>query len=285
MTGPWALLLMSAVAADPKGADFFEGRIRPVLVEHCYRCHSAEAQAKKKLRGGLMLDTRDGLLKGGDTGPALVPGKPKDSLLLQTLRYTGDVKMPPKGKLPDNVIADFEAWISRGAPDPRTAVVTRARGMSIEEGRKFWAYQPPRKPPVPEARGQKSEVRNPIDAFIVERLQTKGLTLSPEADRPTLIRRLYFDLIGMPPSPAEVDAFVKDATPQAAEELVDRLLASPRFGERWGRHWLDVARFAESMTLRGFVFKEAWRYRDLVIDSFNDDVPFDRFLREQVAGD
>ncbi|MBN9122537.1 MAG: DUF1549 domain-containing protein [Planctomycetes bacterium] len=267
---------------DPAGVDFFEKKIRPALTQHCASCHSADAEKNGKLKGGLYVDSRDGLLKGGDSGPALVPGKPAESLLLKTLKYDGDVQMPPKGKLPDAVIKDFEKWIAMGAPDPRgdtAAAPKRQVGLSIEEGRKFWAYKLPVNPPVPKGSA------NPIDAFVSAKLEAKGLKPAPEADRATLVRRLYYDLIGLPPSPEEVDAFVADKAPDAYEKLVDKLLASPQFGERWGRHWLDVARFAESVTLRGLVFKEAWRYRDYVIDSFNADVPFDRFVREQLAGD
>jgi hypothetical protein len=259
--------------------------IRPTLVEHCYACHSAEAEAKKKLRGGLRLDTREAVLTGGDTGPALVPGKPAESLLLKTLRYDGEVKMPPKGKLPDGVIADFEKWIKDGAADPRqVAGAARVGAIDLEKGRQFWAYKLPVKPAVPSVKEDKWAATE-IDRFILAGLEAKGLSPAADADRATLARRLYYDLTGLPPSPEEVDAFVKDDDPAAYEKLVDRLLASPAFGERWGRHWLDVARYAESVTLRGLVFKEAWRYRDYVIDSFNKDVPFDRFVREQIAGD
>jgi Protein of unknown function (DUF1553)/Protein of unknown function (DUF1549)/Planctomycete cytochrome C len=288
---PCALIvsqLESHAADDPKGLAFFESKIRPVLVENCYECHSAAAIANKKLRGGLLLDTREGLLKGGDTRPAIVPGKAKDSLVIKVLHQIGDVKMPPKGKLTASVIADFETWINMGAPDPRTGAVVKQKGLTLEEGRKFWAFQPVKKPSVPQVRNPETAIRNEIDLFIRAQLDAKVMAPSPEADPVTLIRRVYFDLIGLPPTPEEIDAFVKgySAKPQAAyEELVDRLLASPHFGERWGRHWLDVARYAESMTLRGFVFKEAWRYRDYVIESFNNDVPFDRFIREQIAGD
>jgi hypothetical protein len=196
--------------------------------------------------------------------------------------------MPPKGKLPDAVIKDFEKWIAMGAPDPRGDSGTGPKkqvGLTIEEGRKFWAYKLPARSAVPEIRKHKSEIRNDIDAFILAKLEAKGLNPAPETDRATLIRRLYYDLTGLPPTPEEVDAFVKDKAPDAYEKLVDKLLASPEFGERWGRHWLDIARFAESVTLRGFVFKEAWRYRDYVIDAFNADLPFDRFIVEQIAGD
>ncbi|MFO0880955.1 MAG: DUF1553 domain-containing protein [Gemmataceae bacterium] len=276
------LVLVSSARADERVA-FFEKKIRPVLVQHCYSCHSAEAQAKKKLRGGLLVDTKAGLLTGGDSGPALVPGKPADSLLLKSMRYEGDLKMPPRGKLPPAVLADFEQWIRQGAHDPRTAAATvKARGLSLEEGRAFWSYRPLQAAPPPLASRSASGF---IDAFIQGNLARHGLKPAPEADRAVLLRRLSYDLIGLPPTPEEVDAFVADTRPDAYERQVERLLASPLFGQRWGRHWLDVARFAESLTLRGFVLHEAWRYRDLVIDRFNQDAPFDQFLREQVAGD
>jgi hypothetical protein len=272
-------------SADPRALDFFESKIRPVLVKHCYQCHSQEARARKKLRGGLLLDSQDGLRKGGDSGPALLPRKPGESLLLKTLRYDGDVKMPPRQKLPDAVIADFETWIQRGAADPRMATTSaKAHGLSIEEGRRFWAYRPVSRPAIPHVAGR-AWSPGPIDAFIRAALESKALRPAPAANRATVARRLYYDLLGLPPTPEAVDVFVRDTRPDAYERLVDRLLASPSFGERWGRHWLDVGRFAESLTLRGFILKESWRYRDLVIDTFNDDVPFDRFVREQVAGD
>ncbi len=283
-----ALLLTpcSVRAADPKpgtqNTDFFEKKIRPVLAQHCLGCHSAEAAARKKLKGNLFLDTREGWAKGGDSGPAIVVGKPTESLLLKTLRHDGDVQMPPKGKLPDAVVKDFAKWIAMGAPDPRTtaAVDTKKQvGLSIEAGRAFWAYR------LPQPSHLRSQDSSDIDRFIRAELTKKGLKPAPEADRATLCRRLHFDLIGLPPSPEEVDAFVADTSPDSYEKLVEKLLARPQFGERWGRHWLDVARFAESVTLRGFVFKEAWRYRDYVINSFNTDVPFDRFVKEQIAGD
>ena len=265
--------------------EFFEKKIRPVLTQHCAGCHSADAAKAKKLKGNLYLDSRGGTLKGGDSGPALVPGKPAESLLLKTLKYDSDTQMPPKGKLPDAVIADFEVWIAMGAPDPRgdTAIAPKRQvGLTIEEGRKFWAYKLPVKPTHPVSREPQASA---IDAIVLAKLEAKGLKPAPEADRATLIRRLHYDLTGLPPSPEEVDAFVNNKAPDAYEKLVDKLLASPAFGERWGRHWLDIARYAESVTLRGFVFKEAWRYRDYVIDSFNADLPFNRFIREQIAGD
>lgn len=270
------ILLFAGVirAAEPTGNDFFEAKIRPMLVEQCYACHSAEAETKKKLRGGLYLDTADGLRKGGDTGPAIVPGKPKESLLLTSLHHADDLKMPPKGKLPAQVIADVEKWIAIGAPDPRQGTVKKQTGLSIDEGRKFWSFKPLAAP-----------ANTTIDQLVEAKLTAAKLTFAPEADRATLIRRLSYDLIGLPPTPKEIDDFTNDQRPDALERLVDRLLASPAFGERWGRHWLDVARFAESLTLRGFVLKNAWRYRDYVIDSFNRDLPIDQFIKEQLAGD
>jgi hypothetical protein len=271
---------------DPQAVEFFEKKIRPVLTQNCLGCHSAEAEKNKKLKGNLFLDTRDGVRKGGDSGAAIVPGKAAESLLLKTLHYEGDIQMPPKGKLPDAVVKDFEKWIAMGAPDPRrdAGVAPRRQvGLTVEQGRKFWAYKLPQKPARPAVKSDWPA--NDIDHFILAGLEAKGLKPAGGSDKETLVRRLYYDLTGLPPSPEEVDAFVKDRAHDAYEKLVDRLLASREFGERWGRHWLDVARYAESVTLRGFIFKEAWRYRDYVIDSFNADVPFDRFIKEQIAGD
>jgi len=283
------LAVPAAFAAPPDAAanEFFEKKIRPVLMESCYSCHSAEAASKKKLKGGLRLDSKASALTGGDSGPALAPSKPGESLLLKSLKYDGDLKMPPKGKLPDAVIADFEKWIKDGAADPRVEVnqaPPKQVGLSIEAGRKFWSFKPVINPAVPTVKDQQWPA-NTIDRFILAALEAKGLAPSKEADRATLARRVSYDLTGLPPTPEDVDKFANDADPKAYEKMVDRLLASPAFGERWGRHWLDLARYADSVTLRGFVFKEAWRYRDYAIESFNRDVPFDRFIKEQIAGD
>ena len=270
-------------AASSDGLDFFEKRIRPLLTERCYECHSAD----KKQKGGLRLDTRDGWSKGGDTGPALVPGEPEKSLLIKAVRY-GDpaLQMPPKKRLDPKQIADLEQWIKMGAPDPRTETFVAAKqsGLSIEEGRKFWAYQSPVKPALPKVRDT-SWPRNDIDYFILQKIERKNLKPVGDATHEVLARRVYFDLIGLPPTPEQIDHFLNDTSPDAYARLIDRLLASSHFGEHWARHWFDVARFAQSVVLRGLVFKEAWRYRDYVIDVFNRDVPFDQFIKEQIAGD
>jgi cytochrome c553 len=284
-----SLCLLIATTAAARGAErgeeFFETKIRPVLAEHCFGCHSTKLQEGKKLKGGLLLDTREDILKGGDSGPALVPGKPPESLLVQALKYTGDLRMPPRGKLPDAVVADFEQWVKLGAPAPKAEGVSRKQvGLSIEEGRKFWAYRPVASPAIPKVKDEKW-ARGDIDRFVVAALEAKGLKPSADAARETLTRRVYFDLVGLPPTPEQLDAFVSDKDSQAFEKLVARLLESPQSGERWGRHWLDVVRFGESLTLRGFILKDAWRYRDYVIDAFNRDMPFDQFIREQIAGD
>ena len=272
------------VGADER-VDFFEKKVRPVLVEHCYRCHSADA---KKVRGGLLVDSRDAIRKGGESGPGVVPGDPANSLLLDAIRYES-YEMPPSGKLPDHVIADFETWISKGAHDPREAErpVAEQVGIDIEAGKEFWCFRPlafSSPPAVKERDWPESD----IDAFLLSRIEEAGLHPVADADRSTLIRRATLALIGLPPRPEEIQRFEDDPAPTSAAfaKLVDRLLESKHFGERWGRHWLDVVRFAESSGGgRTLLFPDAWRYRDYVIDAFNDDMPYDQFLREQVAGD
>ena len=277
-----------APAPDKEQIDFFEKQIRPVLASKCYKCHSAEAD---KVKGGLLLDTREGIREGGDSGHAVVPGDTHESLILKALRWQDkDMRMPPEkegGKLSDAVIADFERWIKMGAPDPRDGAAPAAsrKWMDLEKAKGFWAFQTPKASPPPEvqdARWPKTD----LDRFILAAQEKKGLQPVGDADRRTLIRRLTYDLIGLPPTPEEVDAFVHDSSPDALAKTVDRLLASPQFGERWGRHWLDVARFAESTGKeRNFTFPAAWRYRDYVIASVNADKPYDEFIREQIAGD
>jgi len=287
-----SIVLLISLGADfaeagetPQQLEFFEAKIRPVLVEHCVRCHSDAAEAAKKLKGGLKLDSKAGWQAGGDSGPAIVPGKPGESLLLKSLKYQGDSHMPPEGQLPAAVTADFEVWIKAGAIDPRSGGAGKKQiGMSVAEGRKFWAYRPVKAPAIP-ATVDKAWATNDLDRFILATLEAKGLKPSADADKATLLRRVYFDLMGLPPTPEEIDEFIADKDPKAYENRVDKLLARSEFGERWGRHWLDVARYAESLTLRGFILKETWRYRDYVIDSFNADRRFDEFLKEQIAGD
>jgi len=265
----------------PAQLEFFEKKIRPVLVQHCNECHSAES---KIVQGGLYLDTRDGSRRGGDSGPAVVPGDAENSLLLSALKYDG-YEMPPTGKLSDAVIADFTKWIEMGAPDPRDGEAPTAKVIDLEAGRKFWAYQPPRLVP-PAAVKNQAWPRSEIDRYVLAKLEAEGLEPVGDVDPVLLIRRLSFDLVGLPPTPEEIDAFLKDTSPRAVERLVDRLLASPQFGERWGRHWLDVARYAESSGLeRNVPYRMAWAYRDYVYDAFNADLPYDEFIREQLAGD
>lgn len=280
----FAAALQAAEAIPPGHVEFFEKKIRPVLVVHCYKCHSAETDGGKP-KAGLRLDTKAGVLAGGETGPALVAGDPAGSLIIEALRHDG-LEMPPGKKLADSIVTDFEEWIRLGAPDPRGGGQPVAkRVIDIEEGRKFWAFQPPKSVAAPAVKSS-GWAKSDIDRFVLAGLEAQGLTPVADADRRTLIRRAYFDLIGLPPTPEEVEAFVKDESPKAFEVVVDRLLASPQYGERWGRHWLDVARYAESNgNADNTPFPEAWRYRDYVIASFNADKPFDQFLREQVAGD
>ncbi len=266
--------------------EFFEKKIRPVLVERCYECHSTA----KKVKGGLALDTRDGLLKGGEAGLAVVPGDPEKSKLIEAVRYKNrDLQMPPKNALSPEQVRDLEQWVKLGAPDPRVetaAQPTGKRGLSLEEGRQFWAFQPLATPTPPSIGNRQSAIGNPVDAFINAKLAEKKLTAAPPADRRTLIRRATFDLTGLPPSPAEVDAFLADKSPDAFSKVVDRLLNSTAYGERWGRHWLDVARYADSNGLdENVAFGNAWRYRDYVVNAFNADKPFNRFVVEQIAGD
>src|SRR5579864_7560783 len=270
-------------AQTPQGAEFFEAKIRPVLVKNCYACHSS---ATKAPMGGLFLDTRAGVLKGGNSGPAVVPGNPDKSNLIRALHYDGR-KMPPSAQLPEAVVADFEKWVAMGAPDPREgqAANWKPSAIDVEKGRSYWAFQAPQKPAVPKVRNAKWSAQ-PVDRLLLAPMEAKRLTPGPDADRATWLRRVTLDLTGLPPTPAETDAFVKDNGREAYAKVVDRLLASDRFGERWGRHWLDVARYAESVGRgRNYAFPFAWRYRNWVIDAFNKDMPYDQFIREQIAGD
>ena len=279
--------------AEPSNSEieFFETKIRPVLVKHCYKCHSAKS---KEPKGGLLLDTRQGIRRGGDSGHGVVPGELAESQVISAMRFES-AEMPPDGQLSASIIADFEKWVKMGAPDPRKGASLVQKKIDFEKAKDYWAYRPIKKPAVPRTKDA-TWARSEIDRFILARLEEKGLRPTSDANRSALVRRLYLDLIGLPPTPEQVDEFEKDCssslksdskTPiSAIERLVDKLLESPHFGERWGRHWLDVARYGESTGMeRNYTFPQAWRYRDYVIASFNADKPYDQFIREQLAGD
>jgi hypothetical protein len=281
IVGAWAQSPSEKPTAE--GLEFFEAKIRPVLAKSCYPCHSS---ATKTVPGGLFLDSRSGMRTGGVSGPAIVPGKPEESVLIRAIHYENR-KMPPVGKLTDSIIADFEKWVAMGAPDPRDGQTAdwKPSTIDIEKGRKFWAFQPVRKTAAPEVKNAKWSSQA-IDRFLLARMEQKRLAPVPDADRATWLRRAMFDLTGLPPALEETEAFTKDRSRDAYAKVVDRLLASERFGERWGRHWLDVARYGESVgPTRNYAFPYAWRYRNYVIESFNKDKPYDQFVKEQIAGD
>jgi hypothetical protein len=282
-----ALLAVATHAAEPTKAqiEFFESKIRPVLANNCYKCHSTSSE---KVKGGLLLDSREALLKGGDTGPVIVPGDPEKSLLIKAVRYTDpDIQMPPKSQLTPEQVADLAAWVKMGAPDPRAASASQKAWS--DPNKKHWAWQPVQKQQPPTVK-MADWCKTPVDNFIVAKLAEKEMSPNPLADKQTLIRRAYFDLVGLPPSADEVEAFVNDKSPDAWEKVIDRLLASPRYGERWGRHWLDTARYADT---KGEIRRQredvnlpfAWTYRDYVIRSFNEDKPYNIFVAEQLAVD
>ena len=287
-----------------QGTEFFETHIRPVLADRCYECHG-----EKKQKGGLRLDSRAAILKGGESGAALVPGDPEGSLVVKAVRYLDkDLQMPPSKdgskKLAPAAIADFEAWVKMGAPVPegtsnverRTSNIEGKKEIDYDAERKKWAFHKPQPPEIPAIRDPRSAIHNPIDAFILAKLEENGLAPAPPADPRTLIRRMTFDLTGLPPTPEEVDAFAHACAPGdlstlnfQLSTLIDRLLASPAYGERWARHWLDVVRYADSLDSRiagkdGDIL-DAWRYRDWVVNAFNRDLPYDEFVRQQIAGD
>ncbi len=276
-----------AIAPTPEQVEFFERRIRPVLVEHCYECHSAGA---KKLKGGLVLDSRAGVIRGGDTGPIVMPGEPDASLLIQAIRHTDpNLTMPPDAKLPAETVADFEKWVRMGAPDPRTedtVAVARAKSsIDWNKAREWWSFRPITSPTPPAVKDD-AWPANGLDPFILARLEKEGLSPSKPAGKRALIRRATFDLTGLPPTPEEIEAFLADSSPDAFARVVDRLLDSPRYGERWGRHWLDVVRYADTAGDNSdFPIPQMYRYRNWVIDAFNHDMPYDRFVSEQLAGD
>ena len=279
-----AVLMCRVVSgAEPDDVRFFREKIEPVLKRECYGCHSRTA---KEVQGGLLLDSRVAATRGGESGPAVVPGKVRASLLIQALRHESGLAMPQgKPKLAEATIADFVRWIETGAADPRHDDVVAADPVGMNAGRAHWAFQPLR-PTVPPAVRDANWLRSPVDAFIQAKLAEQRLPHAAPASRRELIRRVTFDLTGLPSEPDEVDEFVNDPAPDAYERVVDRLLGSWRYGERWAQHWLDVVRFAET---EGYEYDravpDAWRFRDYVIDSLNGDKPFDRFLMEQIAGD
>jgi mono/diheme cytochrome c family protein len=278
----WSLLVWTALAqaAEPKAlpvtpqqAEFFEARIRPVLAAHCWSCHGAAKQ-----KSGLRLDSRETILAGSENGPVVVPGDPAHSSLIEAILYKGDTKMPPDGKkLPPRDIEALTAWVKMGLPWPKTG---NHGAKDAEAWKKHWAFQPVRKAIPPAVRAGDWPI-TPVDRFILARLEEKRLTPSPAAGRAALIRRVTFDLIGLPPTPDQVAAFASSSSPDALAHVVDRLLASPHYGERWGRYWLDVARYADT---KGYVFFQeatfpwAYTYRDYVIRAFNEDLPYDQFV-------
>jgi Protein of unknown function (DUF1553)/Protein of unknown function (DUF1549)/Planctomycete cytochrome C len=263
--------------SSPQAVEFFESKVRPLLVDHCFSCHG-----DKKQEAGLRLDSRDAILKGSDSGPVVVPGEPEKSKLIKAVRHEISIKMPPKGKLPADAIEALTSWVKQGAPFPPGAT------KAAPDSRTLWAYQPVKDPALPAIREVGADVGSPIDRFILAKLEAKGLSYSPPADKRTLIRRATYDLIGLPPTAAEIEAFEKDQSPGAYEKLVDRLLASPHYGEAQARHWLDLARYSDT---KGYVFQEdrnypyAYTYRDWVIRAFNNDMPYDRFVELQIAAD
>jgi len=270
---------VSAQAADD-GIEFFEKSIRPILVQHCYECHSQAAAEKGKLQAGLLLDSKQGVLTGGESGPAIVAEKPDKSLLIGALKYES-YEMPPKGRLPAHVIADFEKWVQMGAPDPREATSApaprRTAFQITAEDRAHWAFQPLHKSPPPEVQDA-ARVRGDLDRYVWAKLEQAGRRPSAEADRAALLRRTTFALTGLAPTPEEIVAFVADDRSDAFERVVDRMLKSPEFGVHWGRHWLDGVRYADNIDKSG-------EYRRWVVRAFNEDLPYDKFLKLQIAGD
>ncbi|KAB2648814.1 MAG: DUF1549 domain-containing protein, partial [Verrucomicrobia bacterium] len=271
--------------------EFFEKHVRPLLADRCFKCHSEQSE---KLKGGLKVDSRAALLRGGETKPALVPGHPEQSLLIEAINYSNpDLQMPPKIRLSTEEIEALTLWVKHGAPWPSSALArvatapTNAAAVFDLEKRKqdHWAWSPILKRTLPNVT-DRTWSANPVDQFVLAKLEASKMAPAPDAERRTLIRRVYFDLIGLPPTPDQVAQFAANDSPQAYSELVDQLLASPRFGERWGRHWLDLVRYAETLGHEfDYEIPNSFRYRDYVIRALNDDVPYDHFLREHLAGD
>lgn len=274
-------------------SEFFESKIRPALIEHCHKCHSGDKDAK--IKGGFQLDSKAGLLKGGTTGPGLVAGQPDRSLIIKAMRYADpNLQMPPKEKLPESVVSDFENWVRMGAPDARSgkAAAMLKTDEDLKKAREHWAFQRVVKPEPPKPKAHlKSWIQNEIDLFVLTKLEEKGMFPTPMADKWTLVRRAYFDLIGMPPSVKEAEDFVNDESKDAWPKLIDKLLASPHYGERWGRYWLDIARYADTRgggnagRMGDNRLLHAYTYRDWVVNAINEDMPYDKFLKYQIAAD
>jgi Protein of unknown function (DUF1553)/Protein of unknown function (DUF1549)/Planctomycete cytochrome C len=269
----------------PEQVEFFEKSVRPILAANCYECHGPD-----KHKGGLRLDSRATMLQGGGSGPAMMPGNARESLLVKAIHYNDTPKMPPKGKLGEAEIATLSEWIRQGAPWPETTIAVRPAaesGFTIRpQDREFWSFKPLGNPTLPVVQNQ-AWPQNGIDKFLLAGLEAKGLKPAAPADKRTLIRRVTFDLIGLPPTPGEIDAFLKDESPDAFTRVVNRLLDSPHYGERWARHWLDVARYGEDQahTFEARKYPQGYRYRDWLVKAFNDDMPYDRFIIEQLAAD
>jgi len=277
---------------DAAQLEAFEKHVRPVLVTKCFGCHGAEKQ-----KGGLRLDSRNSMMQGGDSGPAITPGDPEQSRLIEAIRYGDDLQMPPKGKLRESEISALTQWVKAGAFWPENSASSASAASSLassntghsqitEKDRAFWSFRPVATPTPPRLKDD-SRVKSTIDSFVFDKLEKAGLKPVPQADKRTLIRRATFDLIGLPPTVEEVEAFLRDDSPDAFARVIDRLLASPHYGERWGRHWLDVARYGEDQahTFEARLYPNGFRYRDWVVNSLNDDKPYDRFIMEQIAGD
>jgi hypothetical protein len=279
----------AAARPDPSAIEFFEAKVRPVLVAHCIECHGPDKQ-----KSGLRLDSRAAALKGGETGPAVVIGKPEESLLVEAVTYEGSVQMPPRGKLSKTEISVLTDWVKQGAPWPEVSankIRPAASSSSVPSAitatdRDFWSFRPVQDPKPPSVRDS-AWAQSTIDRFILAKLETRGLSPAPQADKQTLIRRVTFDLIGLPPTPEEIKAFLQDESPDAFAKVVDRLLASPHYGERWGRHWLDLARYGEDQahSFQPRLYPYGFRYRDWLIQALNRDMPYDQFLLDQIAGD
>jgi mono/diheme cytochrome c family protein len=288
LLAPWALLTLAAplaAAGESSADDHFESRVRPLLAKHCWKCHGPD-----KAESDLRLDSAAGIGRGGASGPAVVAGKPDESLLIRAVRQTGELKMPPAPavKLSAQQIDDLARWIKSGAKWPTTVEPTTTSPKSagpFSDAQRHWAFRPVRIPVPPRVKNA-GWVRAPIDRFILARLEAEGLQPAPPADRRTLLRRATFDLTGLPPTPAAIAAFLEDDSPEAFERVVERLLASPQYGERWGQHWMDVVRYADTAGDNAdYPVPEARLYRDYIIDAFNADMPYDQFVREQLAGD